>query len=121
MPGILVVDDESDMRLLVQEIIDRANEGLHVVGQAGSGEEAIDVWRETGADIILLDQRMPGMTGLEAAEQILSEQPEQHIILFSAFLDNATVRRASELGIRACLAKSDLSRIPEALWKYGAA
>lgn len=121
MPGVLVVDDESDMRLLVREIIDQANEGLKVVGQAASGREAIDVWRENGADVILLDERMPDMSGLETAERILAERPAQNIILFSAYLDNATVRRASELGIRACLPKSDLARIPEALWKYGAA
>ena len=121
MPGVLVVDDESDMRLLVEEVINEANEGLTVVGQAASGQEAIDCWRQTGADVILLDQRMPDMTGLEAAERILAEQPAQSIVLFSAYLDHATVRRASELGIRACLPKSDLARIPEALWKYGAA
>ena len=121
MPGVLVVDDESDIRLLVQEIIDQANEGLIVVGQAASGQEAIDRWRETGADIIVLDQRMPDLTGLETAERILAEQPDQNILLFSAYLDQATVHRASELGIRACLPKSDLARIPEALWKFGAA
>jgi YesN/AraC family two-component response regulator len=114
--AILVVDDEYDMRLLVQAVIERANEGLRVVGEATSGEEAIECWRNTSPDVILLDQRMPGMTGLETAEQILAEQPDQDIILFSAFLDDHTVRRASELGIRACLPKGDLSRIPEALW-----
>ena len=119
MPGVLVVDDESDMRVLVEAVIERANEGLTVVGNAANGVEAIERWRETEPDIILLDQQMPQMTGLEAAQAILAEQPDQRIILFSAYLDDDTHRRASELGIAACLPKGDLSRIPDALWRFG--
>ena len=119
MPGVLVVDDESDMRLLVQAIIDAANEGLRVVGEASSGGEAIERWRETGPDVILLDQRMPDMTGIETAEAILAEQPDQNIVLFSASLDDAVVRRASELGIRACLPKNDVTQVPDAIRRFG--
>ena len=119
MTGVLVVDDEADMRLLVEAVIEQANEGLRVVGSATTGLEAIEQWRSVDPDVILLDQMMPGMTGLEAAETILSEQPDQCIILFSAFLDADTHERASALGIRECLPKKDLSRVPEALWRCG--
>ena len=119
MPGVLVVDDESDMRLLVEAVIERANEGLTVVGLASTGAEAIARWRETEPDVILLDQQMPDMTGLEVAEQILAEQPDQRIILFSAFLDAEIRAKARQLGIPACLPKTELSRIPEALWRFG--
>ena len=119
MTGILIVDDEPDMRLLVQTVIESDGSGLRIVGQAASGTEAIRCWRDTRPEVILLDNRMPDMSGLEAAEQILAERPDQSIVLFSAYLDDATVRKAAELGIRACLPKSDLSRIPEAMWKHG--
>ena len=119
MPGVLVVDDEADMRLLVEAVIERANEGLKVVGLATNGAEAISGWRDTNPDMILLDHQMPDMTGLEAAETILAERPDQRIILYTAFLDDDTHRKASELGIRACVPKGDLSRIPEALWRFG--
>lgn len=119
MPGVLVVDDESDMRLLVEMVIERANEGLTVVGLATTGAEAIARWREIGPDVILLDHQMPGMTGLEAAELILAEQPDQRIILFSAFLDAQIRAKATELGILACVPKNELSQIPEALWRFG--
>lgn len=119
MTGVLVVDDEADIRVLVEAVIARANEGLTVVGNATNGIEAIERWRETDPDVILLDQQMPEMTGLEAAQAILDEQPDQRIILFSAFLDDETHRRATEMGIRACVPKGDLSRIPEALWRFG--
>jgi len=119
VPGVLVVDDEADMRLLVEAVIERANEGLSVVGLATTGAEAIAQWRDISPDVILLDQQMPDMTGLETAELILAERPDQRIILFSAFLDAEIHTRASELGILACLPKTELSRIPEALWRFG--
>ena len=119
MTGVLVVDDEADMRVLVEAMIEQANEGLTVVGSATTGVEAIEQWRATDPDVILLDHMMPDMTGLEAAETILAEEPEQCIILFSAFLDAATHERASAMGIRECLPKKDLSRVPEALWRCG--
>ena len=119
MPGVLVVDDEMDMRLLVEAVIERANEGLAVVGLASNGAEAISQCREINPDVILLDHQMPDMSGLEAAEQILSEQPEQRIILFSPYLDAEIRATAADLGILACLPKTELSRIPEALWRFG--
>lgn len=119
MPGVLIVDDESDILVLVEAVIERANEGLRVVGNATNGVEAIERWRETEPDVILLDHQMPEMTGLETAEAILAEQPDQRIILFSAYLDDDTHRQASALGITACLAKGDMSRIPEVLWRFG--
>ena len=119
MPGVLVVDDESDMRLLVEAVIERANEGLAVVGSATNGAEAIERWREVSPDVILLDHQMPDMTGLEAAATILAERPDQRIILFSAFLDDNTRAKATELGIAACVPKTELPRLPEALWRFG--
>ena len=119
MPGVLVVDDEADMRLLVEAVIERANEGLTVAGLAATGAEAIARCREIDPDVVLLDHQMPDMTGLDAAEQILAERPDQRIILFSAFLDAEIRARATELGIMACLPKTELSRIPEALWRFG--
>jgi two-component system, NarL family, response regulator LiaR len=118
MPGILIVDDEEDMQRLVRAVISEANEGLEVVGEATTGEEAVERWRELRPDIILLDQRMPGMTGIEAAEQILAEAPDQRIILFSSFLDDETNRRAKQVGVLACIDKTDVGSVPEAVWKY---
>jgi YesN/AraC family two-component response regulator len=116
--GVLIVDDEEDMRALLRSTIEIANEGLRVAGEAVDGEDAVIQWREKRPQIIVLDQRMPGATGLEVAERILAEHPEQTIILFSAYLDPDILDRAAELGIRACMSKREISRVPEALWKY---
>jgi len=112
---ILIVDDEEDMRALVRATIEIANRGLQVTGEAADGEAAIARWRAERPEVIVLDQRMPGATGLETAQQILAEHPEQTIVLFTAFLDDAIRRSARRLGI-SVLAKQDIQRLPQTLW-----
>jgi DNA-binding NarL/FixJ family response regulator len=117
----LIVDDDEDMRFLLRAVIERANEGLEVAGEAGGADEAIAQWRTLGPDVIVLDHRMPGTTGLQVAEMILAEHPTQSIILFSAYLDDDLLARAAEVGIRACISKDRYDDIPDALWRYGPA
>ena len=117
----LIEDDDEDMRFLLRAVIERANEGLEVAAEAGGADEALAQWRAVRPDVIVLDHRMPGTTGLQVAEQILSERPEQSIILFSAYLDEDLVAQANELGIRACISKDRYDEIPDALWRYGPA
>jgi DNA-binding NarL/FixJ family response regulator len=117
----LIVDDDDDMRFLLRALIEAANEGLAVAGEARNADEAIEQWREHRPDVVVLDYRMPGRTGLEAAAEILAEQPEQSIILFSAYLDDDTRQRASDLGVRACLSKDAYDELAAALWRYGPA
>jgi two-component system chemotaxis response regulator CheY len=113
----LIVDDEEDMRFLVRAVIEAANHGLEVVGEAANGAQTFERFHADRPDVIVLDQRMPGMTGLEIAEKILAEHPDQRIILFSAYLDEDTTSAARRVGIDLCLAKSDYTRLPEALWQ----
>src|SRR5687768_7332564 len=91
MPRALIVDDEEDIRFLIRLTIELANEGLAVSDEAATGEDAIARWHEDKPEVIVLDNRMPGMTGLEVAARILDEDPEQSIILYSAYLDDETV------------------------------
>jgi DNA-binding NarL/FixJ family response regulator len=117
----LIVDDDDDMRFLVRVLIEAANDGLSVAGEARSATEAVDRWRETQPDVIVLDNRMPGRSGLDVAAEILAEAPGQSIILFSAYLDDDTVELATTLGVRACLSKDHYDELPVALWRYGPA
>ena len=117
----LIVDDDDDMRFLVRVIIEAANEGLTVAAEARNANEAVERWRELQPDVIVLDNRMPGRSGLDVAAEILAEDPYQSIILFSAFLDDDTTTRAGELGVRACLSKDHYDELPAALWRYGPA
>ena len=112
---VLIVDDERDMRSLLRMLIDEANHGLTVVGEAADGTEAMVEWRRERPTVIVLDNRMPGMSGLEIAEEILRQQPDQPIVLFTAYADRSTVESASDLGVM-CLSKTDLSLVPQSIW-----
>src|SRR4051794_24504756 len=103
--NVLVVDDQPDLRLLVRTLITAANDGLHCASEASSGEEAV-AWFDGGCrddaslpNVVVLDQMMPGMTGIEAARRILAKRPSQRIILFSAYLDESLKRLAKSVGI----------------------
>jgi YesN/AraC family two-component response regulator len=112
---VLIVDDEDDIRALLRVVLTDGSGRFEVVGEATDGHEALDRWREYRPDIVLLDQRMPGATGLEVAEQILSEDPQQRIALFSAYLTETMREHASSLGIAACVAKEDVFAVPDVL------
>jgi YesN/AraC family two-component response regulator len=109
--SVLIVDDEDDMRFLMQSLIEVANHGLSVAGTAADGDEALRHWREERPDVVLLDQRMPGMTGLETAKVMLAECPEQVVVLYSAFLDPQVQRTAEDLGVRACFKKDEARKV----------
>jgi two-component system response regulator YesN len=116
----LIVDDDMDMRFLVRMTIEAANHGLSVQGEAASGNEALESIEAERPGVVVLDYRMPGLSGLETAEQILRDNPDQPIVLFSAYLDTETVERARALGVRTCLAKTEVDRLPDTLWQVAA-
>ena len=125
MTTMLIVDDELDMRMLVRVVIEMANNGLSIVGEAADGPEAIEVWRDLKGppepDVIILDNRMPGLSGLEVAQRILQERPQQLIVLYSAFLDDVVRAQAAEIGISRCVSKTDLERLPSVINELTAA
>lgn len=107
----LIVDDEADVRLLLQLLIDQENDGLRVIGQAANGQEALTMRRDLDVDVVVLDHRMPGLTGLETATAMLAEEPDLPIVLYSAFADRQMVAEARDIGVRECVEKGDAPRL----------
>lgn len=105
MIDTMIVDDEDDLRRVLHLAIDRRNEGLRVVAEAASGPEAIDLVPSTDPQLIVLDQMMPEMDGVETASRILASRPQQLIVLYTAFLDPELEERARAVGITACRPK----------------
>jgi CheY-like chemotaxis protein len=112
---ILVVDDEPDMRLLARAVLESG--GIRVVAEAANGPEAVERLRDLDPPpiptVVLLDNRMPGPSGLEVAAQLLEETPEMLIVLFSAYLDDEDQRVAAELGVGRCLSKKQVGELPQ--------
>ncbi len=112
-PSVFVVDDEPEMRMLARAFLERG--GFNVVDEAADGPQALERFQYLNPppvpSVVLLDNRMPGLTGLEVAEQMLSRHPDQVIVLFSAHLDPAVEERARAIGIAACVSKMKASRL----------
>ncbi len=113
--SVFVVDDEPDIRMLVRVFLERG--GFEVIGEAEDGTQALERFQTLNPPqdptVVLLDNRMPGLTGLEVAERILAEHPSQVIVLFTAHLDDALQEKARAIGITACASKMESFRIPE--------
>jgi DNA-binding NarL/FixJ family response regulator len=94
---ILVVDDHPIMRLGVAAIID-AQPDMHVVAQAGSGEEAVTLFRKHRPDITLMDLRLPGMSGLEAIRSIRQEDPRAKCLVLTTYEGDEDIHQAIVAG-----------------------
>jgi DNA-binding NarL/FixJ family response regulator len=105
----LIVDDHDDVRLLLRLTLE-AEEGIEVVGEAANGHEAIDRYHALHPTVIVLDEMMPGMSGLDVARTLRDAGEAPNIVLCSAHLDRHIVARASELGIGHCIPKADIGR-----------
>jgi DNA-binding NarL/FixJ family response regulator len=113
-PGILVVDDEELLRDALCAML--TNHGFRVLGQAGSGQEAVEKAAALQPDVVIMDFRMAGMDGVEAIDRIRTANPSVHAIMFTAFEDPALSMDASRVGATSFIVKgSDPALILEAL------
>jgi DNA-binding NarL/FixJ family response regulator len=100
----LIVDDDEDMRGLVRLLFELEDD-IEVVGEAGDAASGARCWAEQRPDVVVVDFRLPEGDGLDLAEWILAEDPGVCILLFSAFIDDATAARARQVGVRELVGK----------------
>ena len=81
---ILLVDDQALMRMGMSMVLGQAD-GMRVVGEAASGESAIERVRALKPDVVLMDVRMPGMDGIEATRVIARDHPASSVIILTTF------------------------------------
>lgn len=115
--SVLLVDDEEVIRELARAVLERA--GLEVLDEAEDGIMALERYRAQDPPdvplVVLLDNRMPGLSGLEVAAEMLASFPTQVVVLFSAHLDADIVAQAKSIGIAACVPKNEVTRLPAIL------
>lgn len=100
---VMVVDDTDHVRNMLVDMLEL--DGFEVVGQAASGEEAVETVVGAEPDVIVMDFKMPGMDGLTAARAIRNVRASQAIILYTAYLDPSIEAQAKEVGIAVCIGK----------------
>lgn len=100
---VLVVDDDEAVRTVLAHVL--ADEGLDVVGVAGDGADAVTLAEELRPDAIVLDVRMPGVGGIEAARRIRPIDANVRLVMLSAYDDPTLQQEASSAGASAFLVK----------------
>jgi DNA-binding NarL/FixJ family response regulator len=107
---VLIVDDEPDLRLLLRTMLS-LDPRIEIAGEAGDGGRGLELYHELRPDVLVLDQRMPVLEGLEVAALVLAEDPEQLIVLISAYLDDGMRSEANDLGVRSIMGKQHIEEI----------
>ncbi len=111
---VLVCDDAIFMRTMITDILTQA--GYEVVGEAESGSQAVDKYRQLKPDLVTMDIVMPDMGGIEAVRAICKEYPDAKILMCSAMGQQALVVEAIQAGAKDFVVKPfQPSRVLEAV------
>jgi pilus assembly protein CpaE len=104
---VLVVDDQAPFRLAARAVLRRA-EGFSLVGEAGTGEEALERVGELQPGLVLMDINMPGMGGIEATRRIREAFPDTVVFLCSTYELDDLPPGAATSGATAYVNKEEL-------------
>jgi two-component system, chemotaxis family, chemotaxis protein CheY len=111
---VLVCDDAIFMRTMIADILSQA--GFEVVGEAESGVQAVDKFRQLQPDLVTMDIVMPDMGGIEAVREICKTHPDAKILMCSAMGQQALVVEAIQAGAKDFVVKPfQPSRVLEAV------
>jgi DNA-binding NarL/FixJ family response regulator len=102
---VVIADDQVHFRTGLRLALESSMRRVEVVGEAGSGAEAVALVQELRPDVALLDIRMPGGDGLTAAEAILAVDPGTRILMLTVSDDPDDLLRANEAGVAGYLLK----------------
>ncbi|MDR2957841.1 MAG: response regulator transcription factor [Coriobacteriales bacterium] len=111
---LVVIDDDLLVCDSLRTILG-AQPDIEVAAIGSNGSEAIELYRTHQPDILLTDIQMPGHSGLDAAETILSQWPNARIVLLTTFSDDEYIVKALTLGAKGYLIKKDVATIAPAL------
>jgi two-component system NarL family response regulator len=101
---VMLVDDHPAFRAGLAALIENQPD-LNVVGEAGDGMEALQLYRKQKPDVVLMDLRLPGIGGVEATMLICKEFPEARIIILTTFDTDEDIYRALQSGAKSYLLK----------------
>jgi DNA-binding NarL/FixJ family response regulator len=101
---VLVVDDHPIMRVGIAAII-QATPDMTTVAQAGSGEEAVELYEKYLPDITLMDLRLPGMSGVEAIRTVMARHRNAKFVVLTTYEGDEDIHQALEAGARSYIIK----------------
>ncbi|MBI5216459.1 MAG: response regulator transcription factor [Ignavibacteriae bacterium] len=104
---IVIADDHPMFRAGVRQAIE-SDESLHLIGEAGTGAEALRLIRDRMPQVALLDMRMPEMTGLAVAKELLKSNSTVEIMFLTMHDEEEWFEKAMEVGVKGYLLKDSL-------------
>jgi two-component system, NarL family, response regulator DevR len=115
---ILLVDDHEVVRLGLKSLLERHPQ-FDVVGEASSAREAMEIINEKHPDVVVMDIRLPGTSGIEACEEITGRYPETKVIMLTSYAEDEMLFSAIRAGASGYILKQiggeDLVRALEAV------
>jgi response regulator NasT len=99
---VVIAEDEAIIRLDLKEILE--TEGYEIVGETGRGDDAVDLVQRHSPDLAILDIKMPGIDGIEAARRIASDT-KVPVLILTAFSQRNLIEEARDAGVSAYLVK----------------
>ena len=112
--NIVVIDDDRLVALSLKTILESTGQ-INVLEVGSSGKEAIDLYRRHSPDVILMDIRMEGMSGIDAGRAILKEFPDAKILYLTTFADDEYIVNALSMGAKGYILKQDFEVIAPSL------
>lgn len=113
--SVLLVDDHTVIREGLRAVLSNQPD-LEIIGEAGSGAEAIAMAKKAHPDVVLMDVAMPNLNGLDATRQILKDTPETKVLILTAYDDDECVNRLMKAGAAGYLLKhTAASELPQAI------
>ncbi|MGD0880514.1 MAG: response regulator, partial [Acidimicrobiales bacterium] len=100
---VVIAEDEAIIRLDLKEIL--VDEGYDVVGETGRGDDVVELVRTHGPDLVILDVKMPGADGLQAARDIRDLDLKVAVLILTAFSQRNLIDEARDAGVAAYLVK----------------
>jgi DNA-binding NarL/FixJ family response regulator len=103
---VLIVDDQAPFRRAARAVVG-ATPGFEVVGEAESGEEAVDLAADLAPAMVLMDINLPGINGIEATRRITAARPEVVTVLLSTYREEDLPADAGDCGAAAYVHKEE--------------
>jgi DNA-binding NarL/FixJ family response regulator len=104
---VLIAEDHVIARVGVTTIVNMQPD-MTVVAEASNGQQAVEMYRQQRPDVVLMDMRMPVMSGVEAAEAIRQFDPKARIVALTTYGGDEDIHRALQAGVQAYLMKDVL-------------